>query len=143
MSICKSAVLLNIMDVMKKQLSLRGAWLVTWEFCGDHARVPDDERVVAVLNYRWSGKRVREFVEQLHSSLTYSSIEKLRVAKDSRANPCPADFAEANGSPWLAEALCGTNPWLRARKVKNLRAAEEGEISTAGLVWEESIRPSR
>lgn len=46
------------------------AWLITWEWFGDHAE--PDRKVVAVLNPRWSGNRVKEHVEILHASMCLS-----------------------------------------------------------------------
>jgi len=37
------------------------AWLVTWEWIGDHAK--RDDKIVAVLDPRWRPDHVREFVE--------------------------------------------------------------------------------
>ena len=37
-------------------------WLVTWEWCGDHAEVED---IAAILYSRLSGEHVRETVELL------------------------------------------------------------------------------
>ena len=125
---------------MSKSSPLRSAWVVAWESIGDQPLVPTDREVVAVLNYRWSGSKVREITEQLYASLNYTPHEKLRAAWDRTANPYPARFGELNGVPWTAEVLCGHNPWLKARMVKNLRTIEV-EDGAAKLCWEELPRP--
>jgi hypothetical protein len=63
-----------------KRESLRSAWLVTWEWSGDHARVEDP--VVALFNRPWDGKAVRLIVEQLYSALKYSISDKFAVARN-------------------------------------------------------------
>ncbi len=90
---------------MKTSSPLKSAWLITWEAAGEHARVNDEKKVVAVLNYRWTGRKVREFVEQLYASLEYSPSDKVRVARKSLDNPYPAQFGQAGGAPWLRETL--------------------------------------
>jgi hypothetical protein len=125
---------------MKTPFPLKSAWLISWESDGEHARVKDDEKVAAVLNYRWTGRQVREFVEQLYASLKYSPSEKVRIARKALDNPYPAQFGTVDGVPWDAEVLCGHNPWLRARRVTNLRLAivEDGVHC---LQWDELPRP--
>ena len=127
---------------MKTSSPLKSAWLITWEAAGEHARVNDEKKVVAVLNYRWTGRKVREFVEQLYASLEYSPSDKVRVARKSLDNPYPAQFGQAGGAPWPAEVLCGHNPWLRARCVKNLRVVV-GDDGVHHLEWDELPRPRK
>ena len=117
-----------------KRESLRSAWLVTWEWSGDHARVEDP--VVALFNRPWDGKAVRLIVEQLYSALKYSISDKFAVARNRKNTPYPAQARDIDGIPWLGEISCGNNPWLRARIVENVRL----EIDTNGrriLNWDE------
>jgi hypothetical protein len=117
-----------------KRESLRSAWLVTWEWSGDHARVEDP--VVALFNYRWPGETVRLVVEQIYSALKYSISDKFAVARNRKNTPYPAQARDIDGVPWLGEISCGNNPWLRARIVENVRL----EIDTNGrriLNWDE------
>ena len=53
----------------------RKAWLVTWEWAGDHAKRAD--KVAAILNPRLGGDRVRELVEFLYMLDNSSLSEKL------------------------------------------------------------------
>lgn len=123
----------------QKQLRTKSAWLVTWDWAGDHARVEDE--VVAVLNYREAPEKVRRFVEQLYASLTYSAREKLLVAKTRKSNPYPAMFGSIGGISWQGQITCGHNPWLFARMVRNLRV-EIDDNGDEKLIWDEVPKPN-
>jgi hypothetical protein len=116
---------------MVKQQGI-SAWLVTWDFAGDHARealkriTGTDEELVAVLSPRLGPEKVRRFVEQRHSDIMYSPSEQIAYAKGS-FNPYPAQFGETTG-----QIVCGHNPMLYARKVRLLRA--DGDD---GFLWDE------
>ena len=107
---------------MQSTRPLRSAWLVTWEGVGNHAAVDEDKKIIAILNYRWTGERVREFVEQFHIATTSNPWDKSALAYDKRSNPYPALFGTIQGIPWSGEVFCGHNPWIYARKVKNLKS---------------------
>lgn len=104
---------------------LKTAWLISWEWIGDHARV--DQPVVAILNSRRSGEHVRQFVEQFYCSTKFGIEEKVRVARDAKANPYPAKFVQMEGTPFHGVITCGHNPFLLARLVRNVRVFVDGE----------------
>ena len=108
--------------MQKKHGEVRGisAWLVTWEHAGEHAK--PRQRVAAVLNPRLSGQKVLEIVELLYANEPYNPSERIAVARSRRSNPYPARFGSLEGVPWEGEIVCGHNPWLEARLVRNLRA---------------------
>ena len=108
-------------------LMTKTAWVVTWDWSGDHAKVED--RVVAVLNYRLSSRNVSLFIEQLYCSYEYSHADKLSVAIRRKENPYPAEYAPPG-------ITCGHNPWLYARKVSILRI-EKDVNGDESLVWDE------
>lgn len=118
---------------------LRTCWVVTWEWMGNHARVEEDKKVVAILNYRWPAGRVRDLVEQLYASISYGPWDKVRVARNRRSNPYPAEFRRIRGVPWEGQILCGDNPWLYARRVRNLKAVAPRQ-GTSHAIWEEIPR---
>ena len=60
------------------------AWLVTWEWAGEHAK--RDDKIVAVFNPHLGGVRVRELVEFLYMTHSYSTGERI-IALNSL---CPA-----------------------------------------------------
>jgi hypothetical protein len=126
---------------MQSTRILKTAWLITWEWAGDHARVDEAKRVAAVLNYRWGGDKVRELVEQLYAAIEYNAWDKAGVAQNNRSNPYPARFGNLdNNIPWLGEVHCGHNPWLHARRVRNFQVVIEDD-GTKQTRWEEIPRP--
>src|SRR5690348_5866376 len=110
------------MAVKKIEAESKSAWLVTWLGTSSFPEEP----VAAILNYRMSASRVKEFVELLHASLTYSPREKLIVAKNAKANPYPAEMT------LFQHIHCGHNPLLHARLVSELK------IIGGILSWRES-----
>lgn len=107
------------------------AWVVTWEWVGDHAK--RKQKVVAILNPRWGDQRVRDYVELIYSVLEYHPLDQLRCARNSKNNPYPAQFEIIDGIPWGGSIICGHNPWLHARKVRNLR------VDNRTVAWQERI----
>jgi hypothetical protein len=101
---------------MRKAKGL-SAWLVTWEWSGNHAARHD--KVVEILDPRIWPERVREIVELLYyreASLSEKATWRLRE----RRHPYPAEFTRLHGAKWEGEIICGHNPWLHARLVDNL-----------------------
>jgi len=115
------------------------AWLVTWEWAGEHAAV--DEKVAAVLNPRLSGERVREIVELLYVNARLSLCERLVYARSKRSTPYRAYFGSIGRVPWTGEVICGHNPYLRARVVDNLRVRQRAD-GEEELLWMEPPRPT-
>jgi len=114
-------------------------WLITWDWIGDHARMDEGKKVVAVLNYRLGSNEVRELVEQLYMASEYSDREKIEIALNMRPNPYVAEFEKINGVPRHGEVRCGHNPHLYARKVRNLRVVVNDEGLEQAL-WDEMSR---
>ena len=102
------------------------AWLVTWEWFGEHAK--RGSKVAAVLNPRLESERVRELVEFLYATENLTVGEQMGLAKRGH-NPCPATFGTLNGVPWAGQIQCGHNPFLFARLADELRLEpdEHGE----------------
>ena len=94
------------------------AWLVTWEWAGEHSK--RDDKIVAVFNPHLGGVRVRELVEFLYMTHSYSISERIACALHPKENPCRAQFGTLKGMPWSGEVICGHNPYLRARLVDDL-----------------------
>jgi hypothetical protein len=121
--------------------SIKGitAWLVTWEWVGDHAK--PERKIAAILNPRWSPDRVREYVEFIYANSYYSISERIDYAKNRSFNPYPAEFMRVRGGvQWQGQIICGHNPWLFARLVDNLVATGESDDEDK-VVWTERPKP--
>ena|ERR1035438_2662505 len=123
---------------MKAEKRKSTAWLVTWEWCGDHAK--RDDKVAAIFSARLSGKRVREPVEFIYLSAMYSLTERAEYARDKNLNPYPARFVMLDGVTWEGEIRCGHTPELRARLVENF-AVERDEHGKEIAHWGECPKP--
>src|SRR5689334_17955929 len=121
---------------MKKRKGL-SAWLVTWEWSGDHAKRRD--KVAEILDPRTSPERVRQIVELLYHREA-SLSEKIAWRLRRHHQPYPAEFMRLEGVQWAGEIICGHNPWLRARLVKNLilKTDLEGKESAT---WNDRYTP--
>ena len=114
------------------------AWLVTWEWVGDHAK--PERKVAAILNPHWSPDRVREHVELIYVNSYYSISERIAYAKNRSFNPYPALFVRIDGIQWQGQITCGHNPLLFARLVDNLTATGEPDDEER-VVWTERPKP--
>ena len=65
--------------------SARLAWLVLWEWVGDHARV--DQPIAAILPRPLSHETVQRIVEVLYAEREYIPAEMLEAARDRGHNP--------------------------------------------------------
>jgi hypothetical protein len=122
----------------------RAAWLITWEWDGDHARM-DEGRVAAVLPPRSPLRTVERAIVALYAQRELAPTDMLRALED---NPYPAQpverrFKMPDGTVGRTEAheiICGGNPFLRARRVDNLR---DDPNRPGELLWAEREPPSR
>ena len=101
---------------------LQRAWVITRE----GTRHPIE--VVGILSARKSAKAVREYVEWLYALLYYYPQEHCDLAKYTKpSNPYPAQSYTTNtGIPVDAGMLCGHNPFLDARRAKDISLIEVG-----------------
>jgi hypothetical protein len=107
------------------------AWLVTWEWMGDHAKRKD--KIVAVLDPRLSPLRVREWVERLYLN-TYGIGDQVYYALHRKKNPYPAKFTDGRSMSWPPIIHCGHNPFLMAHLVDSL-TVERSEDGTETVMW--------
>jgi len=119
-----------MVETRKRRSRKIKAWLVTWEWIGNHARRND--KVAAILNPRLSAHRVRDFVELFYMNSQYSLSERLAYTASKRKNPYPARFIR----PWHCEIECGHNPHLLARLVDDL-AVERDEHGKEAASWKD------
>ena len=89
------------------------AWLITWEWGGDHARVRDP--LVAILSSRKSINSIAEVAEFLYLRATGGAADLAYYANRRKQLPFPAKTDQN------CITCCGHNPWLYARVVSKLR----------------------
>jgi len=122
---------------------VKTAWLVTWEWVGEHAERKD--KVASILNYRLSGKTVADYMEKLYVDSEFSFNERLEYAK-SKYTPYPARFdmleLDGNKAHWEGRIHCGHNPFLYGRLVQNIHVETNADGSER-LEWDEIPRPRR
>jgi len=114
------------------------AWLITWEWIGPF--IERRTKVAAILNSRFSGKRVKDIVEVLYANEYLSLQECMMIAKSPRKNPFSATFGRLDGSPWEGRIYCGRSPHLYARIVDGLELRISDGVEQ--LTWREVPRPS-
>jgi hypothetical protein len=126
---------------------VKRAWLITWEFAGNHAAIND--KFAAIISWRFSDRKIREIVEQIYVSEFLSLPEQIAYSKNKRICPHKVQYSMLSVSKELQESnslpsqipfaesmIIGGNPWLWARIVYDLEAwIEEG--FTQHLKWKE------
>jgi hypothetical protein len=127
----------------------KSAWLITWDWNGDHAKV--DDFFVAILDYRYPAKTIKRFVELIYTNRKFALHEQLAYAKRRSANSYPAEFgfievraSKDSGLPdkvtWTGKIVCGGNPWLFARMVRDIVAYVDKD-GREHLIRQERIHP--
>ena len=119
----------------KRKRNKRGritAWLVTWEWIGDHAK--RDNKIVAVLNWRLSPEKISEMIEMIYANEYYSLEERVAFAKNKKMNPYKTTY-DCQGV-----LFCGHHPFLVARLVDNLYVKKDSSGNEV-LDWEKRKKP--
>ena len=128
-------------SMKKRKRNKRGritAWLVTWEWIGDHAK--RDNKIAAVLNWRLTPEKISEIIEMIYVN-EYSSLEeRVAFAKNKKTNPYKTTYDNINGIPWQGRLFCGHNPFLVARLVDNLYVKKDSSGNEV-LDWEDRKKP--
>src|SRR5512133_2650806 len=102
------------------------AWLLTWEWTGDHAAVED--RLAAILRPRLSQQIVGEIVESLYAIHEYSPGELACWSRRPKENPYKAQW---HGN----HCFCGGNPSLHAHYVHHLEVIEDTNSGFETISW--------
>jgi hypothetical protein len=102
------------------------AWLLIWEWIGDHAAVED--RIAAILRPRLSQNIVGEIVENLYAIHEYSPKELALWSKWPKENPYKAQW-------YNGHCECGHNPSLNADHVHDLTITEDLETGIETINW--------
>lgn len=102
------------------------AWLLTWEWTGDHAAVED--KIAGILRPRLSWEIVGTIVESLYSIHEYSVSELAYYSRRPKENPYVAQWHNSG-------CFCGHNPSLHANYVHKLNITEDRETGLETIVW--------
>jgi hypothetical protein len=108
------------------------AWLVTWDWVGDHAAVANP--IVDILSARTSLKEIRTHVARLYAREQLSWSERLELVR--YAKPRSIDTNVTRGGGGRLHVDCGHNPFLIARIVENLRVIKNADGEDT-LAWDE------
>ena len=102
------------------------AWLLTWEWTGDHAAVED--RIAGILRPRLSQKIVGEIVESIYAIHTYSVSELAYYSRRPKENPYKSKWQNNH-------CFCGHNPSLHANYVHKLNITEDTSSGVETIEW--------
>ena len=112
------------------------AWLVTWDWFGDHAAVEDP--LVAIFTSKRSDEWVVGWVESFYLAHTCTAEEMMYYANRKKLIPYPAiNPMTINGIPHGSRIQCGRNPWLYARVVAELKTTASSEEGYEVVSWRE------
>lgn len=110
------------------------AWLLTWE--GTSQKIIDENRIIGIIGSRRADRFVAELVEFLYARNSASASEMAYMANRPKQKHFPAERTQIiNDVPHGERIICGHNPWIYARKVKNLKISQEGDSEV--VIWQE------
>ena len=126
------------------------AWIIRWEWDGDHAAVEDP--FIAALPPQFGSQKIRCFVELYYAARFLTPPEQLHYIVRKRApNPFPARFGVATWQDeagnvrnlrWDDQVICGDNPFIVAQRATNVVEGREPGGQEV-LVWEDVQPPHR
>ncbi|MCD4745857.1 MAG: hypothetical protein K8R58_06120 [Bacteroidales bacterium] len=105
------------------------AWLITWEWTGESAAIAD--KIVGILNPRWSIKRVLMIVEFIYNQNTSTLSEMSNYAKRPSNNPYTSK------KDFNSHIFCGSHPWIEARLVEDLYISVNPNTGIETIKWNE------
>jgi hypothetical protein len=110
------------------------AWLLTWECNTSSVK----ERIVAILSARRSGGTVAELMELLVLRANSTARNVAYYANRRRDLVYKAQTPlDINRVPHGERILCGHDPWLYGRKVKNLKIEVDASKDEEVVRWQE------
>lgn len=105
------------------------AWLILWEWAGQHAEVSDP--LVGIFSARKSAKRIAKIVEWIYLHATSSAQDVVYFTNRRKSELFYK--AEISGP----RIVCGHHPYLEARLVSNLRCTTDKKGEWEILTWRE------
>ncbi len=104
------------------------AWLLTWEWIGDHAAVED--RIAGILRPRLSRDVVGEIVETMYSVHVGYISELVYWSRRPQEKPYKAKWDQNQ-----CHCFCGGNPSLHAKYVHHLKVEEDPVSGVETISW--------
>lgn len=115
------------------------AWLITWKWIGDFAKVRDP--FIAILSARKSDRSVAEFVEYHYLLMTSSAREVAYFVNQPRKIPHKASKGMRINNLCHGDRItCGNNPFIYARKVSALVVSQNHNQAFEIIKWQEPPR---
>ena len=111
---------------MRRMKRGQKAWLLTWDWLGEHAAVEDC--IAAILRPRLSWHVVGEIVVYLYAIHSYSPTELAAWSKWPKENPYKAQWENGH-------CYCGHNPCLNANYVHDLIVTKDSETGLETISW--------
>lgn len=111
------------------------AWIITWEWAGAHAEMED--KVVNFLSREKTPREVAGVVQMLYAQFTSTLGELARYAAEPESMPYKSAIHETTAGYY--RVVCGHDPWLEARLVKELSVRMDENTSLETITWEERM----
>ncbi len=105
------------------------AWIITWEWDGEHAAVAD--KVIGFLNPRWSANKILPIIEFIYNQSTSTISEMANYAKK------PSNNTYKPIIDFNTRIRCGSNPYIFARKVEELKISIDKKTKFENISWVE------
>jgi hypothetical protein len=110
------------------------AWIVTWDWSGDHAAM-DRPEILAFFPPSTDIGFIRQFVENLLAEKTFTLDERVHWTANPDVRPYKATVEKGH-------VHCGHNPMLFARIVDDLAIMQEESGKLVGAWKERKLGPS-
>lgn len=110
------------------------AWLLTWEWTS----TKPTEKIAAILSSRRSGSAIADLMELLVLRSRYPAKDVAYYANRKREMVYKAQSSlDINGVPHGERILCGHDPWLYGRKVRDLKVTVNETNDEEIITWRE------
>ena len=108
------------------------AWLIMWEWTGDHAAV--EKPHVDIVSSRKDVPYIKEYLQRLHGLYCLTLQERAALARYNQPSK-PAYEVVAHQTKHGVEIQCGHNPYLVARLVRNLIIETDPSTGAEVAAW--------
>lgn len=110
------------------------AWLLTWEWTSTEPT----EKIAAILSPRRSDSAIADLMELLVLRSRYPAKEVAYYANRKRQMVYKAQTPlRISGVPHGERILCGRDPWLYGRKVRDLKVTLDETNDEEVITWQE------